>query len=701
MDPEDLAKLVEEMRKTKVTSEDKVKLGSDIVKRETDRIQGCLLAKVFSNKPIHRDTFKQQMPKILQTSKPVEIESVGENLFIMEFRSIVDKRRTLTEGPWNFHRNLVLFQEIQGLQNPRSVTFEKIDIWVQLHNLPIAFMNRNILEMIGSKIGLILEIDEGEGGNFWGRFARIRVRIDLGKPLKKFVSVQVEQEKDEVIVLLVYERLPDYCYACGRIGHVHKDCTEEETNKDEFQFGPWLKATSHTSSRRSREDKKTPVHASVSGASTSNRNVSTSKDKGEDVSRSQEDDKNDRLQEKTDLEEVLSSGAGAEQLPISSPMKGVESSDKNQMGKEILMEDNPKTPKCSLLRLTNGGEQHGPSIQKLEQTKEIYSIQLAMDLSSSAETTTSTGRSPSKWKERARARRIINQGCAHDTSTGARKKRKFNAEMSHIDCIVNEGSKVWRFTGFYGNPEASLRKFSWDLLKRLSNIQELKELPWLVGGDFNEICFDSEKKGGRLRANSHMEAMREAMEFCEPRNMHAKGEFFTWVGRQKGETPIFERLDRFVHSEGWRHLYPTALATNLEFYHSDHRPVEVFLGPLNRGWGIDKHQAKSSFKFEACYLSEDDIELIVEKGWATVLGGCSLVERIKICGEYISQWAGTKFRRLSKIIAVKRKQLNALKRHEVWEKSAPQIAELEKGIEKLTYRRKATGNREAETYGLH
>lgn len=29
----------------------------------------------------------------------------------------------------------------------------------------------------------------------------------------------------------------------------------------------------------------------------------------------------------------------------------------------------------------------------------------------------------------------------------------------HIDCIIKEYTKEWRFTGFYGNPNASLRKF--------------------------------------------------------------------------------------------------------------------------------------------------------------------------------------------------------------------------------------------------
>lgn len=33
--------------------------------------------------------------------------------------------------------------------------------------------------------------------------------------------------------------------------------------------------------------------------------------------------------------------------------------------------------------------------------------------------------------------------------------------------------------------------FSWELLHRLEGIAELRDMPWIVGGDFNEICFDS------------------------------------------------------------------------------------------------------------------------------------------------------------------------------------------------------------------
>ncbi|KAL8524539.1 hypothetical protein ACS0TY_014213 [Phlomoides rotata] len=66
--------------------------------------------------------------------------------------------------------------------------------------------------------------------------------------------------------------------------------------------------------------------------------------------------------------------------------------------------------------------------------------------------------------------------------------------VGHIDCSIQDLNSSWRFTGFYGNPAHHLRKFSWDLLRRLSGLGSYQNEPWLIGGDFNEIKCQGEKK---------------------------------------------------------------------------------------------------------------------------------------------------------------------------------------------------------------
>ncbi|KAL5564766.1 hypothetical protein UlMin_027930 [Ulmus minor] len=76
--------------------------------------------------------------------------------------------------------------------------------------------------------------------------------------------------------------------------------------------------------------------------------------------------------------------------------------------------------------------------------------------------------------------------------------RLLTGSKGHIDAIISShDNSKWRFTGMYGNPDTSLRTQFWDLMKRLGDSHSL---PWLCGGDLNEILFDHEKKGGGDRA---------------------------------------------------------------------------------------------------------------------------------------------------------------------------------------------------------
>lgn len=141
------------------------------------------------------------------------------------------------------------------------------------------------------------------------------------------------------------------------------------------------------------------------------------------------------------------------------------------------------------------------------------------------------------------------------------RKRDFNAQLGRMhfgysSCFVvsiqgkSSGlilfwndTQRWRFTGFYGNPNANLRHHSWSLLPRRHNITELKDLSWLVGGDFIEICFDNEKLGGNLRPFSQMQAFRDVLDNCALQDLHCEGDRFTWVNRRSHDQIIFERLE--------------------------------------------------------------------------------------------------------------------------------------------------------------
>ncbi|XP_073152537.1 uncharacterized protein [Henckelia pumila] len=103
-----------------------------------------------------------------------------------------------------------------------------------------------------------------------------------------------------------------------------------------------------------------------------------------------------------------------------------------------------------------------------------------------------------------------------------------------VDCDRRRGESLqWRFTGFYGNPEASFHSSSWELLRRIYGIHELQQLPWLVGGDFNEILFESEKMGGLVRPLPQMKDFADALVDCGLQDLSCIGDPFTWSNKRK------------------------------------------------------------------------------------------------------------------------------------------------------------------------
>lgn len=78
----------------------------------------------------------------------------------------------------------------------------------------------------------------------------------------------------------------------------------------------------------------------------------------------------------------------------------------------------------------------------------------------------------------------------------------------HIDSTIKEKASWWRFTSFYGNPMTSKRAESWKLMDRLGSISDL---PWLIGGDFNEILFADEKRGVE-RSQKQMDVFQDVVD---------------------------------------------------------------------------------------------------------------------------------------------------------------------------------------------
>ena len=96
---------------------------------------------------------------------------------------------------------------------------------VQIHGLPLGLMNEKIGVVLGEVIGDVEEIVTDDGKLAWGKYLTIKVSINVSNPLKRGKVLSVARQ-DKVLATFRYERLPDFCYVCGRLDHLKTDCDE-------------------------------------------------------------------------------------------------------------------------------------------------------------------------------------------------------------------------------------------------------------------------------------------------------------------------------------------------------------------------------------------------------------------------------------------------------------------------------------------
>ena len=79
----------------------------------------------------------------------------------------------------------------------------------------------------------------------WTKSLRVKILMDLRDPF--IDEITLNKESGQVATLPVkYERLPNICYYCGRVGHVEKYCEVKDEDGDggnTHGFGEWLRAS--------------------------------------------------------------------------------------------------------------------------------------------------------------------------------------------------------------------------------------------------------------------------------------------------------------------------------------------------------------------------------------------------------------------------------------------------------------------------
>ncbi|KAL2933311.1 Bud site selection protein RAX2 [Bienertia sinuspersici] len=105
------------------------------------------------------------------------------------------------------------FPEVDGNDRVSEVTFKYSPCWIRVYNSPLAKRNLHFAKKVGDNMGGFVEFDDTDplGG----------VKIEISPNITKWVDIK-------------YERIGDFCYFCGKLVYVDRDCEaihEEEARQ--------------------------------------------------------------------------------------------------------------------------------------------------------------------------------------------------------------------------------------------------------------------------------------------------------------------------------------------------------------------------------------------------------------------------------------------------------------------------------------
>ena len=229
--------------KLKIDDEEDLVLDLDSINPNVEnKLSLVLFGRLLTERAYNVDAFKRTITGVWSPPHGLVIRTLSPNLYAFQFFHWKDMAKVLEGRPWCFDNMLILLKEADGDEQPDQVLINHSPFWVRIKNLPFNYRSDEVVRALIGNMGDIIELEEDVLGI--GRYRRVKVMLDITKPLRRFRKLKDKRGR-EFQVDFAYERLPFFCFACGIMGHSERNChvVDEEEKQEKLGWSVELKAT--------------------------------------------------------------------------------------------------------------------------------------------------------------------------------------------------------------------------------------------------------------------------------------------------------------------------------------------------------------------------------------------------------------------------------------------------------------------------
>ena len=216
--------------------------------------QFYLAARFMTSRVLNIESVVRTFKPLWRAAHGFTARDMGNNMLVFAFENVSDLERVLQSEPWSYDKHLVSFQRVEADTSISEMDCQWVSFWVQIHNLPVRRMNHETASALGGTLGMVEKVVESEEERGREGCMRVRVKVDISKPLCRGRKARLFAGK-ETWISFKYERLPNFCYWCGLLTHGDRDCekwlrSKGTLRREDQQYGAWLRASVERPIRR-------------------------------------------------------------------------------------------------------------------------------------------------------------------------------------------------------------------------------------------------------------------------------------------------------------------------------------------------------------------------------------------------------------------------------------------------------------------